>query len=125
MAYLRKEKKIEEGLKITITPLAYPPKTKTIYETNKENIITEVMDDGIQIRDSASDLDMITISIERNWQSSIIPPKDTESKNKREHPGSELKIYVMDSNKATFLIDINKQVLKNDKRLIVNIKDIT
>jgi hypothetical protein len=45
MAYLRREKNIKEGLKITSTPLAYPSKTKT-YETNKENIITEAMDDG-------------------------------------------------------------------------------
>jgi hypothetical protein len=73
MAYLRKEKNIAEGVKITSTPLAYPPKTKTTYESNKENIITEEMNDGAQIRDSESELDIITIPIERNGQSSMIP----------------------------------------------------
>jgi nitrogenase subunit NifH len=105
--------------------LTYPPKTKTTYETNKENIITEEMDDCAQIRDSESELDMITIPIESNGQSSMIPPKDTESINKREDPGSELITYALDSNKATFFIDINKQVHKNDNKLIINIKDIT
>jgi hypothetical protein len=104
--------------------LAYPPKTKTTFETNKENIITEEMDDGVQIRDSESELDMMTIPIERNGQSSMISPKDTEGKNKREDSGSELITYALDSNKAKFLIDINKQVHKNDNKLIINIKYI-
>jgi hypothetical protein len=49
------------------TPLACPPKTKTIFETNKENIITEAMDEIIQIRDLEI-LDVITIPTERNEQ---------------------------------------------------------
>jgi hypothetical protein len=68
---------------------------------------------------------MITIPIERNGQSSMISLKDTDSKNKREDSGSELITYALDNNKATFLIDINKQVHKNDNKLIINIKDIT
>jgi hypothetical protein len=68
---------------------------------------------------------MITILIKINGQSSMIPPKDTETENKREDPGSELITYALDSNKATFLIDINKQVHKNGNKLIINIKDIT
>jgi hypothetical protein len=69
---------------------------------------------------------MITIPIERNGQSLMIPPKDTESKNNREDPDSELIIYALHSKKkTTFLIDINKQVHKNDNKLIINIKDVT
>jgi hypothetical protein len=55
----------------------------------------------------------------------MIPPKDTERKNKRENHVSELITYALDSNKATFLIAINKQMHKNDNKLIINIKDIT
>jgi hypothetical protein len=43
LAYIPKEKKIE-GVKITRT-LAPLPKTKTTYETNKGNIISEKMDE--------------------------------------------------------------------------------
>jgi hypothetical protein len=46
--------------------LAYPPKAKRTYETTKENIITEEMDNGAQIKGSESELDMISIRIERN-----------------------------------------------------------
>jgi hypothetical protein len=57
---LRKEKNAEEGVKIMSTPLACPPKTKTTYETNKENVIIKKMDEIIQIRNSESEtLDMI------------------------------------------------------------------
>jgi hypothetical protein len=55
----------------------------------------------------------------------MISSKDSESKNKRDNPGPELITYALDSNKATFLIDINKEVHKNDNKLIINIKDIT
>jgi hypothetical protein len=75
--------------------LICPSKTKTTHEANKENIIVEEMDDGIQIKDSESELDLVTIRIERNGQSSIIPLKNTESKNEREDPGSELITYAL------------------------------
>jgi hypothetical protein len=48
----------------------------------------------------------------------MIPPKETESKKKREDPGPELITYALDSNKATFLIDINNQGHKKDNKLI-------
>jgi hypothetical protein len=67
-------KNIEEGVNITSTPLACPPITKTT--------ISEEIDEIIQIRDSESEtLDVITIPTEKNGQSSIISPKNTENKN--------------------------------------------
>jgi hypothetical protein len=106
--------------------LAYPPKTKTTYETNKENIITEEIDEIIQIRDSELEtLDLITIPTERNEQSSMIYPKNTENKNEQKDPIAKLITYALDGNKATSLIDMNNRMQMDDNKLTINIKDIT
>jgi hypothetical protein len=100
---------IEKEVKITSTPMACLSKTKTIYQTNKENVITEEMDEIIQIRDSEFEtLDVIIIPTERNGQSSMISSKNTENKNEQKDCNSKLKTYALDYNKAVFLIDINK-----------------
>jgi hypothetical protein len=84
--------------------LVCPPKTKTTYETNKENIITEGMDEIIQIRDSELEtLDVITIPSERDEQSSRTFLKNTENKNEQKDPNSKLIAYTLDVNKAGFL----------------------
>jgi hypothetical protein len=55
----------------------------------------------------------------------MIYPKNTENKYEQKDPNFKLITYALDGNKATFLIDINKQMQKDDNKLIINIKDIT
>jgi hypothetical protein len=54
----------------------------------------------------------------------MIYSKNTENKNEQNDPSSTLITYSLDGNKATFLIDINKQMQKDDNKLTINFKDI-
>jgi hypothetical protein len=54
----------------------------------------------------------------------MIYSKNTENKNEQKDSNFKLIIYALDDNKATFLIDINKQIQKDDNKLTINIKDI-